>query len=456
MTTPPLDTAAVRSGPRVAWFSPMPASSSGIAAYSAEVLPGLRARGLTVDVYVDSAQGPNPIEGMAGAHDFVWRHRRKPYDLVIYQLGNAYCHGYMWGYMFRYPGLVVMHDAQVHQARAQDLLGQRIPRRDDYLAEFAANHPDAPPDIGRLIAEGLGGTLFGHWPHVRLVLQAARLSVVHSPALANVLSETHQAPVRAIPMGVADPLAAPGPITAADVRARYGLDAHQLVIGAFGGLTPEKRLPQVLDAVAALVPDHPNLHLLLVGTPALHYDVADDAADHGLADRVHFTGFVPDAELPAHLEAADICACMRWPTNGETSASWLRAVAAGRPTIITDLAHQPEVPVVHPLDWHGTGPHPVAMAVPILDEATGLRAAVEELVRNRQRRDRLGAAARDYWRAHHTLDHMADAYVAAIDDAMARPAPHPSLPSHLRESGGARLAELLARFGVETPAGVRE
>lgn len=456
MTAPPLDMPAAGSGPRIAWFTPMPPSSSGIAAYSAEVLPGLRARGLAIDVYVDPLQRPDPAEDIAGAHDFVWRHRRRPYDLVVYQLGNAPCHGYMWGYMFRYPGLVVLHDAQVHQARAQALLGRRIPRRDDYLAEFAANHPEAPPDIGRLIAEGLGGTLFGLWPHVHLVVKAARLAVVHSPVLASQLGQVHEAPVRAIPMGVADPLATPGPVTAAEVRARHGLAAHHLVIGAFGGLTPEKRLPQVLDAVASLVPEHPDLHLLLVGTPALHYEVAADAAAHGIADRVHLTGFVPDAELAAHLQAADICACLRWPTNGETSASWLRAVAAGRATVITDLAHQGDIAVVHPRRWPGSQAPPVAVAVPILDEATDLRAALDELARSHRRRAQLGAAARDYWRAHHTLDHMADAYVAAIAEAMTRPAPRPPLPFHLRDSGGARVTELLAPFGVEAPAGVRE
>ena len=110
MTAPPLETSGSASGPRLAWFSPMPPSSSGIAAYSAEVLPHLRARGLVIDVYVDPSQRPDSSDGVAAAHDFVWRHRRAPYDLVVYQLGNASCHDYMWGYLFRYPGLVVLHD----------------------------------------------------------------------------------------------------------------------------------------------------------------------------------------------------------------------------------------------------------------------------------------------------------------------------------------------------------
>ena len=456
MIAPALDMPASGSAPRIAWFSPMPPSSSGIAAYSAELLPYLRAAGYTIDTYADAAQRADPCEGLAGAHDFVWRHRRAPYDLVVYQLGNAACHDYMWGYLFRYPGLVVLHDGQVHQARAQALLGRRYPRRDDYLAEFAANHPEAPPDLGQLVAEGLGGTLFGHWPHIRLVLGAARLALVHSAALAGRLADEYKLTVRAVPMGVADPLATPGALDAAAVRARYGLDERQLVVGAFGGLTPEKRLPQVLDAVTSLAPDHPNLHLLLVGAPAAHYDVRDDAAAHGIADRVHVTGFVPDAELAAHLQAADICTCLRWPTSGETSASWLRAMAAGRATVITDLAHQPEVPVVHVLGGADTSRDPVAVAVPILDEAAGLRAALDQLARSPQRRARLGARAREYWRAHHTLDHMADAYRSAIAEAVARPAPQPPLPRHLRETGSERLSALLAPFGIEMPAGVRE
>ncbi len=450
MTAPPLAPVPAR----VAWFSPMPPSSSGIAAYSAEILPRLRARGLAVDVYVDPDQGADARFGASGAQDFVWRHRRTPYDVVVYQVGNAACHGYMWGYLFHYPGLVVLHDAQVHQARAQALLGRWQPRRDDYLAEFAANHPTAPPDAGRLVAEGLGGTLFGVWPHVRLLIGAARLTAVHSAALADRLAADHAVAVQAIPMGVADPLATTGGPRPAVVRARHGLAPHHLVVGAFGGLTPEKRLPQVLAAVAALAPQHPDLHLLLVGTAALHYDAADEAAALGIADRVHFTGYVPDEELPAYLQAADVCACLRWPTNGETSASWLRAVAAGRPTIVTDLAHQPEVPVIDPRGWRGTARHPIAVAVPILDEAAGLRAAIDQLARSPERRARLGAAARDYWRDRHTLEHMADGYAAAITAAAARPAPRPALPPHLTTSGDERLAALLTPFGLTPPAGV--
>lgn len=437
---------------RVAWFSPMPPSASGIAAYSAELVPALRTRGIAVDVFAEPPDCEWP--GAVHARDFVWMHRRRPYDLVVYQLGNARCHDFMWGYLFRYPGLVVLHDAQVHQARARQLLQRWHPRRDDYEAEFRANHPDAPPDLAQLFAAGFGGSLYTHWPFVRLVLRSARLGAVHSPALAARLAATHGVAVDVVPMGVPDPLGPAPALDAAAVRARYGVPADAFLLGAVGGLTPEKRLPQLLAAMQALgaLP----MHLLAVGAPAAHYDLLADAAARGLADRVHVTGFVPDAELGAHLAALDTCACLRWPSNGETSASWWRAMAAGRPTIVTDLPHQAEIPVRDARTWQpvsGAAP-PVAAAVRILDEHRGLVTALQILGTDPSVRRAMGAAARSYWAAHHTLESMADAYVPVLTRAAARPAPHLSRPLHLDETGDERARALLAPFDVPLPASV--
>lgn len=465
MTLPPLGAAANAAhhlstppgarGLRVAWFSPMPPSPSGIAAYSAEVLPLLRARGIAIDVFTELPG--TAADGLMAARDFVWMQRRLPYDLTVYQLGNARCHDYMWGYLFRYPGLVVLHDAQIHQARAQSLLQRWKPRRDDYLAEFRANHPDAPPDLGLLFEAGLGGSLYAHWPLVRLVLQGARLAAVHSPALARRLHETWGVEVAALPMGVPDPLDPPPALSPAAIRARHGVPADAVVVGAVGGVTPEKRLPELLAAMASLGDRQPNLHLLVVGATAAHYDIVADAAGRGLEGRVHVTGFVDDAELGAYLAAIDICACMRWPSNGETSASWWRAMAAGRATIVTDLVHQPELPVVDPRGWRTLGPAgaaPVAVAIPILDEHRTLVETLDVLGRSAMTRAELGDEARRYWQAHHRLGQMAEAYEVLLPRAAAATAPAVELPAHLRKSGDEHLTALLAPFGVDTPAGV--
>jgi hypothetical protein len=182
---------------RIAWFSPLPPTRSGISAYSAEVLPPLQSA-FVVDPYPEHA-----------AHDFVWRARRQPYDLVVYHLGNAACHDYMWGYLARYPGLVVLHDARLHHARARGLLDRE--RFDEYRDEFRYDHPDVNAEVTQYAVEGLGGPIYYLWPMLRVVMDTARAVAVHSPWTAADLREAFpHTPIETIRMGVPPGTAATG------------------------------------------------------------------------------------------------------------------------------------------------------------------------------------------------------------------------------------------------------
>ena len=92
---------------------------------------------------------------------------------------------------------------------------------------------------------------------------------------------------------------------------------------------------------------------------------------------------------------------LRWPSARETSASWLRAIAAGRPTLVTDLAQQADVPTLDPRSWtvvHAqptlAALEPVAVSIDMLDEAHSLTLALKRLTADAALRARLGAAAR--------------------------------------------------------------
>ena len=437
---------------RVAWFSPLPPDTSGIAAYSAEVAPLLMPRLGALDLYSPhSATHPlaaiDPVE-------FTWRHRRHPYDLVVYQLGNSTAHNFMWSFLFRYPGLVVLHDAQVHQARALSLLNRLEPRLTDYLAEVRANHPEASPDLGYLFAAGLGGELFRLWPLVSLVLGASRLTAVHNAHLARTLAIAHpDAAITALEMGTMDPredrpeLAA----EAAAIRQRFRIPDDAVVVGAFGGITPEKRIPQLLTAVAS-IGDDAALHVLLVGQRAAHYDVDSAIASLGLIGRVHVAGYVEDEALPAHLTAADVCWCLRWPSSGETSASWLRCLAAGRPTLITALAQLQDVPALAASDLRSVdltaARQAIAIAIDPLDEPDDVPLALRALAARADVRGAMAAAARRQWESRHTISRMADAYERLIVDAASRPAPVFELPAHLRDEGTTTARRILSEMGA--------
>ena len=417
---------------RVAWFSPLPPTRSGIAAYSAEILP-LLAADHTIDAFVDSPGERAAAPAAYAAHDFVWRHRLAPYDLIVYQLGNARCHDYMWAYVVRYPGLVVLHDARLHHARARMLLQNG--RAADYRAEFAFDHPGAPLDFAEYAVEGLGGPIYYFWPMLRTVVTTARLVGVHNPRVAADLKDDFPGvAIEAIDMGVGPGKTPPDARYAA--RRALQIPETAVVFAAFGKITPEKRIGAILRAVAALKGQGVNAWAMLVGD-AGDYPLSADIAALDVGDRVRVTGYVDDDAIASSLAAADACLCLRWPTALETSASWLRCLAAAKATVISDLAHLVDVP------------SEVARRVDLLDEDRVLAVTMHELASDPRARAALAAAGHAWWARHHTLERMAQDYRRLFQAAHARQAPAPpDLPAHLRADHSALARSIARDLGV--------
>ena len=403
----------------VAWFSPLPPIRSGVAAYSAEVLPHLE-RTLTIDRFDE-----------AHAHDFVWKHRRAPYDLVVYQLGNAPCHDYMWAYLAAYPGLVVLHDARLHHARARCLLS--ADRADDYRREFWYDHPEAPTGFVEYAVAGLGGPIYYFWSMLRVVMRTARLVAVHNDRVAAELRGSFpDTPIETIRLGKAAPSSSPD--ARARVRAALGISDRSLVFAAFGKLTAEKRIAPIVRGCSSLMNAGFDAHLMLVGDGS---ELGSDGHVLASSNRIHVTGHVTDEEVGDYLAAADACLCLRWPTALETSASWLHCLAARKATVISDLAHLVDIP------------RSVAMRVDLVAEDESLVAAMRQLAERSALRDELAAAGHAYWKANHTIEATASDYRRVIDLARARPAPVVAdLPSHFVEDYMSAARERANRFGL--------
>jgi glycosyltransferase involved in cell wall biosynthesis len=386
---------------------------------------------------------------VVSAHDFVWRHAREPYDLVVYQFGNSSHHDYIWPYALRYPGLVVLHDARLHHARAAALLRER--RVADYRAELAFDQPGLDPDLAELAVAGFDSSLYYNWPMVRSLVESARLVAVHSAGAAREIVERFpQARVRSIRLGDGIEMT-PAREAAArhQVRARYGIGDETVVFGCFGALTPDKRLIPILDAMVALAPSVPDARLILGGAAMAHFDVGAEIRRRGLEDRVIVTGYLEsDDELTDHVIACDVSLNLRWPTARETSGPWLLALAAGRPTIVTDLVQMSDVPSMDPRTWKANVEAPVCVAIDILDEDHSLLLAMSRLARDGGLRMQLGRAAREWWRRTHSVEVMVEDYVQLIGEAAALPPSVVELPEHLRADGTRTLRALAAPLGL--------
>ena len=293
------------------------------------------------------------------AHDFVWRRRRAPYDLVVYQFGNSSHHDYEWAYALSYPGLVVLHDTHLHHARAA------LPAAREAGRGLSRRVPLEPPGrVVRIVAE-LAVAGFDSRALLRVADGAcagrglapgrgARRGRAASSICLRDLPRLTARRIVSIRLGEGESWSTPERerARAPRVRARYGIAEDAVLFGCFGGLTPEKRLPQILAALprdrAARAARAPAAR----GAPAAHYDVAADIAAHGLAGSRHADRLSrARRDLTDHLAACDVTLNLRWPTARETSGPWLRALAAGSPTIITDLVHLGDVPSLDPRTW---------------------------------------------------------------------------------------------------------
>jgi glycosyltransferase involved in cell wall biosynthesis len=425
---------------RLAWFSPFPPARSGVASYSAAVVP-LLAHHFDIDCYPES-----------NAHDFVWRHRRAPYDLTVYQIGNSAFHDYMWAYASAYPGLIVLHDARLHHARARQLL--RANRFDDYRREFWFDHPDAPRDFVEYAIEGLSGAVYYLWPMIRSLMRTARLIAVHNQRVAKALQGSFpEAAVEYVPLGRA-PLQV-GATQRREARLAMGASDTSVVFAVFGQLTAEKRIGAILRAFASIVHEGVESRLLLVGNPSGYPSLDAELTNLSIVGHVSVSGYADAKAFDAYLAAADVCLCLRWPTALETSGVWLDCLAAGKATVISDLAHMVDVPSIDLRQRAGPtaasleGPSPVAVRIDLLDEDRALRESMRRLASDAGLRDRLARAGEAHWAANYTVELSAAGYRRVIAAALERPAPacH-DLPRHFRNEYADLARGIADRFGV--------
>ena len=110
---------------KIAFFSPMPPSKSGIADYSAALVEPL-SEFAEVDVFSEKPVG---ISIPAS------------FDIALYQIGNNGYHSFVYDQAIQTPGVVVMHESNLHH-----LIADRTIKRNDWDAYMREVEFDGGPD----------------------------------------------------------------------------------------------------------------------------------------------------------------------------------------------------------------------------------------------------------------------------------------------------------------------
>ena len=387
---------------RVAYYSPLPPSRSGIADYSTLLLPALRER--LEDVVVAQP-------GKRVAHT----------DVALYHVGNdPDAHGWIVDALTRRPGVVVLHEYVLHHLIAGITIGRGNGR--GYLDAMERELGV----VGRLLGLGVLDNLLPllwetqpeRYPLSGTILDAATALIVHSHFVERRAREagyggaTWRIPHPAWPMAHVEP--------ARDV-------SGDPLVGCFGNLNMNKRIPELLQAFARFRRDRPGARLLLVGAAAERFDLDRRLERLGLHDGVFGEGYVPEERMWSLMAACDVLVNLRFPTMGETSGSVIRGLSLGRPMIVSDVG------------WFAELPDDAVLKVPV--DAYEVPTLVAALALAADRGAELGARAVEYVRREHDLGRAADAYVRALETAAGGEA--------VADAVLLRVAEAAADVGLE-------
>lgn len=409
---------------RLALWTPVPPQESGISDYSVELVREL-SRHAEVEVFADDGVLPGPeIAGLVPVHLFTafeWRDRRRPYDAVLYQLGASYFHLYMEEALrlrSRRREIVTLHDltwgALLYREAA--LWGEK----EAFRRALAASEGEAAAAEYAALGEGDSAGLPARVEnflnrHLLLggVVAASQAQIVHLPGAASALARYPGARVFEFPMGVEDPRRSL-PEGENDLRQRLGIAQTAFLIGTFGVADPVKRLEEVVLALEWLAAESPEADpvLLIVGgflDPAYRDRLEALVVELGLNDRVRLLGRTAQRDFDLALLACDAVVNLRYPFRHQMSATLMRAIAAGRPVVISDVP-----------SWEHFPESFCLRVAPDAREVKTLAGHLAGLARDPARRQAMGEAARRFWEEHATPARMAHNYLLVLAEVTGR------------------------------------
>lgn len=400
---------------RLAFVSPLPPAPTGIADYTVDVVRALNGPH-SVELFHDQTNVAEALPAPAfPVTELPARAAARAFDAVVYQMGNAPAHDFMYGWMERVRGVVVLHDLVLHHSFARRYLESREalayaadpsdPGRkveadrahQSFLSAIEAVYPGLGERLKDAHFNTTGDLLPYAFPLFEPALRSARAVGAHNAFMIEAIQEARP-DLDCVRLAMPVPLPSLAEGTAAAFRAKHGLAEAHWVVGCFGLVTREKRIETVARAVARIAEVHPDVRLLLAGPVSDNVWLGDLLARTRVSGRAVVTGRLDDREFAAAIAAADAVVHLRYPTARETSAALLRVMAQGRPVIVSDIANQAEIP------------DDVVRRVDPIDEEGGLVRSLEFLRRHPEEAVAMGGRARRFVETSHSLARTLETY----------------------------------------------
>ncbi|PIF93502.1 glycosyltransferase involved in cell wall biosynthesis [Acidovorax sp. 62] len=399
--------------PRLAFVSPLPPERTGIADYSAELLPAL-AEHYDIELVVAQDSVKIDFTKLGGqVRDAAWlRANAQSMERVIYQIGNSPYHSQMLALLEEIPGTVVLHDFFLSGLVAwQERHGEMAGRWTNVLY---ASHGYGAVLERHLDAESAQRKYPVNWP----VLQHALGVIVHSDFSRELAKAWYgdfdSTEWEVIPL-VRTP---PQRIDRQFARKKLGIGEGDFVVCSFGFLDSTKLNHRLLESwLASALADDKRCRLIFVGENNggdYGVNLLNILQKCGVGDRITITGFATPEIFQQYLISSDLAVQLRTHSRGETSAAVLDCMNHALPVIV---------------NAHGSMAELDSEAVWVLPDEfsdASLVDAMEQLWRSPEQRRTRGARAQTIIHTRHTPQACAKRYADAIERFHRRTATHTS------------------------------
>lgn len=397
----------------VAYFTPLNPLKSGISDYSEDLLLSLK-NFINIDIFTDTGYIPQNQEivnsfNIYSHTEFEYKYIEMSYDLCIYQLGNSTYHEYMLDYIFKYPGIVVLHDMTMCGLTISVCLNGGSFDKSRFLDLTFENHGynkylEIKSKLESSPAIELHTFAYDHSINfTKNILDNSIITLVHNDyAKESLEPQSSFCSISKIDMG----------INLDYSNFEYGRiteDSNKIIISAFGRITNTKRIDILLKALLKLIKTGIDVQLYLVGE--FDNDVKNNLLsmikNEKMENHVAITGFVGKDKFDEYYNLTDICLNLRYPSAGETSATLIKALRFGIPVITTNYAQYKEYP--DNCCWKvDLGDYEVEL----------LSEYLLELVTNEKARKIMSKNAYEYARENNSMERAVGQYLKAIDYAI--------------------------------------
>lgn len=342
------DTELSSEKPVIAFFTPLPPVQSGISDYSVDII-GALSKYYRIDIYIDKGYTPSvKFSDGVTVHPYKnFAQNASTYHEIIYQVGNSTYHLYMYEFIQKYPGVVVLHDYNMHSVLVHSTLSglkQDYKLYQHYLMEDFSS--DEVAKYIQKLQNGQCGYYVHEWECNGVVTNYARKIIVHSfDTKRKVLTKDISRSVKQIWHCAQLPERLSESSRNA-LKKQWGYNENDIIFAAFGHIHETKRALPILKAFKRLSDDYPQARLIYVGKLAdqLKASFHTAVSEEELLDRVKVTGYTSLEDFDRYMDITDVCLNLRYPYNGETSGSLIRNLAKGNLVIVNDIGSFGEIP----------------------------------------------------------------------------------------------------------------